>query len=72
MPVDLDGQIRVVVDAPREVHELVRLVKHLASCLYVEDSGGLRYSLRAETHDIVQNSNRFLPDIILVAVDFRP
>ena len=32
-PVDLDGQMGVVIDVPAEVHELVCLVEHLASCL---------------------------------------
>ena len=33
-PIDLDGQVRIVVDIPPEVYELVRLVVHLARCLY--------------------------------------
>ena len=45
-PVELDGQIGVVVDVPPEVHELVRVVVHLASCLYVEYGSGFRYPLR--------------------------
>ena len=32
-PVDLDGQVSIVVDVPLEVYQLVRLVVHLASCL---------------------------------------
>ena len=31
-PIDLDGQVSIVVDAPPEVYELVRLVVHLISC----------------------------------------
>ena len=33
-PVDLDGQVGIVVDVSPEVYELVRLVVHLARCLY--------------------------------------
>ena len=32
-PVDLDGQVGVVVDVPLEVYEIVRLFVYLASCL---------------------------------------
>ena len=32
-PVDLDGQVGIVVDVPPEVYKLVRLVVHLARCL---------------------------------------
>ena len=46
-PVDLDGQIDIVVDVPTEVYELVRLVVHLDRCLYAEYGGGLRHPLRA-------------------------
>ena len=35
-PVNLDGQVGVVVDTPPEVYELVRLFVHLARCLYAE------------------------------------
>ena len=52
-PVDLDGQIGVVVDVSPEVYELVRLVEHPTSCLYAEYGGGFRHPLRAETHDTV-------------------
>ena len=45
-PVDLDGQVGIVVDALPKVHKLVRLVIHLARCLYVEYGGGLRHPLR--------------------------
>ena len=44
-PVDLDGQVGVVVDVPLEVYELVRLVVHLTRCLYAEYGGRLRDSL---------------------------
>ena len=34
-PIDLDGQVSIVVDVPPEMYEPVRLVVHLArSCLY--------------------------------------
>ena len=35
-PIDLDGQVGTVVDVPPEVYELVRLVVHLARCVYAE------------------------------------
>ena len=35
-PVDLDGQVGIVVDIPPEVYKLFCLVIHLASCLYAE------------------------------------
>ena len=35
-PLDLDGQVAIVVDVPPEVYEIVRLVIHLARCLYAE------------------------------------
>ena len=31
-PVDLDGQVSIVIDVPPEVYELVRLVVHLSGC----------------------------------------
>ena len=46
-PIDLDGQVGIVVDVPPEVYKLVRLVVHLVSCLYAEHGGGLRDPLRA-------------------------
>ena len=47
-PIDLDGQVNIVVDVPPpEVYELVRLVVHLGRCLYAECGGGLRHPLRA-------------------------
>ena len=46
-PVDLDGQVGVVVDVPPEVYKLVRLVVHLTRCLYAEYGVGLRHPLRA-------------------------
>ena len=51
-PIDLDGQVSIVVDVPPEVYELVRLVVHLARGLYAECGGGLRHPLRALTHDL--------------------
>ena len=46
-PVDLDGQVGILVDVPPEVYKLVRLVVHLARCLYAEYGGGLRHPLCA-------------------------
>ena len=40
-PVDLDGHARIVVDIPPKLHELVRLVVHLTSCLFAEYGGEL-------------------------------
>ena len=51
-PVDLEGHVGIVVDVPPEVYELVRLVVHLAHCLYAEYGVGLRYPFRAQTHDL--------------------
>ena len=51
-PVDLDGQVGIVVDVPPEVYNLVRMVVHLARCLYAEYGGGLRHPLRALTRDL--------------------
>ena len=45
--IDLNGQVSIVVDALPEVYELVRLVVHLARCLYAECGGRLRHPLRA-------------------------
>ena len=46
-PVDLDGQAGILVDIPPAAYKLVRLVVHLARCLYAEYGGGLRHPLRA-------------------------
>ena len=46
-PVNLDGQDGIVINVPPEVYKLVRLVIHLARCLYAEYGGGLRHLLRA-------------------------
>ena len=46
-PIELDGQVGIVVNVPAEVYKLVRLVVHLARCLYAECGGGLRHPLRA-------------------------
>ena len=46
-PIDVDGQVGIVVDAFPEVYELVLLAVHLADCLYAEYAGGLRHPLRA-------------------------
>ena len=46
-PVDLDEQVGVVVDVSPEVYKLVRLVVHLARCLYAGYSGEPRHLLRA-------------------------
>ena len=51
-PVDLGGHIGVVVDIPRVIYELVRLVVYLARYLYAEYGGGLRHPLHAYTHDL--------------------
>ena len=40
-PVDLSGQVGVVVDVPPEVYKLVLLFVHLARCLDAEYGGGL-------------------------------
>ena len=42
-PIDLDGQVGIVVDVPFEAYDLVRLVEHLARCLYAGCGGGLRH-----------------------------
>ena len=49
-PVDLDGQVGIVVDVPPELYELVRLVVHLARCLYAECGGGLRHIPSVRKH----------------------
>ena len=46
-PVDLDGQVDIVVDVSLEVYKLVRPVVHLTRCLYTECGGGLRHPLSA-------------------------
>ena len=46
-PIDLDGQVGIVIYVPPQVYKLVRLVVHLAHCHYAECCGGLRHSLRA-------------------------
>ena len=43
--VDLDGQARTVVDVSPEVYKLLRLVVHVARCLYAGCGG--RHPLRA-------------------------
>ena len=45
-PVDLNGQVGIVVDVPLEVYELVLLTVHLACCHHAECGGGLRHPLR--------------------------
>ena len=44
-PVDLDGQVGIVVDVSPEVYKLIRLVVHLARCLYAEYGGRFRHPL---------------------------
>ena len=39
-PVDLDGQVGVVVDVPPEVYEIVRLLVYLAGSLDAESGSG--------------------------------
>ena len=50
-PIDLDGQVDIVVDVPPdpEVYDFVCLIVHLdpASCLYAEYDGRLRHPLLA-------------------------
>ena len=46
-PFDLNGHVDSEVGVPPEVYELVRLVVHLARCLYAEYGGRLRHFLRA-------------------------
>ena len=46
-PVDLDGQVGIVVDVSPEVYKLARLVVHLARYLYAKYGDGLRYPLHA-------------------------
>ena len=46
-PVDLDGQVGIIFDVSPEAYKLVRLVVHLARCLYAECGGGLWHPLRA-------------------------
>ena len=46
-PVDLDEQVGIVVDVSPEVYKLVRLVVHMACCLYAECGGGFRHPLCA-------------------------
>ena len=46
-PIDLDGQVGIVVDVPPEVYELVRLVVPLARCLYAEYGDGVLHPLSA-------------------------
>ena len=41
-----------MVHVPPELYELIRLVVHLAGCLYAEYGGRFRHSLRALTHDL--------------------
>ena len=51
-PVDLNGQVGVVVGISPEVYELVRLVLQLTGCLCPEYGGRLRHPPRASTHDL--------------------
>ena len=39
-PVDLDGQVGILVDVSPEVYKLIRLVVHLTRCFYAECGGG--------------------------------
>ena len=45
-PIEVDGQVRIVVDVLPELYKLVRLVVQLARCLYAESGGGLWHPLR--------------------------
>ena len=51
-PIDLDGQVGILVDVPPEVYKLVRLGVHLARCLYAECGGGLRHFLSSLARDL--------------------
>ena len=51
-PVDLDGQVIVMVDVPPEVYEMVHLFLHLAGSLDAESGGGIRHPPCAQTHDL--------------------
>ena len=46
-PIDLDGQVSIVVDVRPQIYKPVRLAVYLARCLYAECGGGLRHPLRA-------------------------
>ena len=51
-PVDLDGQVSVMVDVSPEVYELVSLFVYLTGCLDAGYGSGIRLPLRAQTHDL--------------------
>ena len=44
-PIDLDGQVRVVVDVPPEVYEIVRLLVYLPGSLDAESESGIQHPL---------------------------
>ena len=46
-PIDLDGQVGVLLNVFLEIYEVVRLVVQLAGRFYAEYGGDLRHSLRA-------------------------
>ena len=47
VPIDLNGEVGVVVGVPPDVYQLVRLAVHLAHCFYIECDNGLRHPLCA-------------------------
>ena len=65
-PIDLDGQVSIMVDVPTEVHKLVRPAVHLARCLYAKCGGGVRHPLRAcvSTWVSVLVSDTVRPDVV--------
>ena len=62
VPVDLDGQVKIVVDVPPDVYELVRLVVHLARCLYAECGDGLRHPFRTKHMILLLASDTVSPN----------
>ena len=61
-PVDLDGQVGIMVDVTLEVYKFVCLVVHLARCLYVEYGGGLRLPFARKHVISVLASNTVRPN----------
>ena len=68
--VDLDGQGGVVVDVPREVYELVRLVVHLTSRLYAKYGGGIPFM--REHMILVVASDTIRPNAVYMAMITPP
>ena len=57
-PVDLDGQVGIVVDIPPEVYELVRLVVHLVSCLCMAVDSGIPFASKHMISVLAYNTVR--------------